>query len=228
MIEYYDGTVFNAGCDAIVNAINTDGFMGKGIALEFALRFPGLLEHYQEGCKSGDIRVNKVDFFLEAEKKIINFPTKMHFRFPSQLSWIEGGLKDFVSCYRKKGITSVAFPRLGCANGGLLWEQVKPLMEKYLANIDIPVFICLDSLPYAEGKEKEMVDLFNQSSVEELATHIRMSSKQKINLRENQPITRFWKIGDIEGIGIETYRKLFIYFYESPGIQMTIFGEQCK
>ena len=36
MIKYFEGTVFNTNADAIVNTVNCDGFMGAGLALEFA------------------------------------------------------------------------------------------------------------------------------------------------------------------------------------------------
>jgi hypothetical protein len=39
------------------------------------------------------------------------------------------------------GITSVSFPPLGCGNGNLDWKEVKPLMEEYLSNLSIPVYI---------------------------------------------------------------------------------------
>jgi hypothetical protein len=36
----------------------------------------------------------------------------------------------------------VSFPQLGCGNGGLDWEAVvKPMMEKHLAKLPIPVYI---------------------------------------------------------------------------------------
>ncbi|MGA3270896.1 MULTISPECIES: hypothetical protein [Lactiplantibacillus] len=43
---------------------------------------------------------------------------------------------------RKKGIESISFPQLGAGNGGLDWErEVKPLMEKYLGELPITVYI---------------------------------------------------------------------------------------
>ena len=39
-------------------------------------------------------------------------------------------------------IDTVAFPKLGCNNGGLDWEtQVKPLMIKYLEPLNITIEI---------------------------------------------------------------------------------------
>lgn len=75
-------------------------------------------------------------------KWILNFPTKTHWRNPSKIEYIEQGFKKFVETYEEKGITSVSFPKLGCGNGGLNWEdEVRPLMGKYLKGLPIDVFV---------------------------------------------------------------------------------------
>ncbi|MDD9858514.1 MAG: hypothetical protein OXU96_10810, partial [Gammaproteobacteria bacterium] len=43
--------------------------------------------------------------------------------------------------YKKWGIRSLAMPALGCSLGGLDWKQVRPLMEKCLSEMDVPVEI---------------------------------------------------------------------------------------
>jgi O-acetyl-ADP-ribose deacetylase (regulator of RNase III) len=40
MIEFVQGNLFDADVEAIINAVNCVGVMGKGIALEFKKRFP--------------------------------------------------------------------------------------------------------------------------------------------------------------------------------------------
>ena len=58
--------------------------------------------------------------------------------YPSKIEWIERGLQNFVKNYKKWNITSIAWPKLGCTNGKLDWEnEVKPLMFKYLQPLDI-------------------------------------------------------------------------------------------
>jgi len=70
------------------------------------------------------------------------FPTKTTWKKPSRIEYIEKGLQAFVKGYENKGITSIAFPALGCGNGELNWEkQVRPLMEKYLEPLPIDIFI---------------------------------------------------------------------------------------
>lgn len=57
------------------------------------------------------------------------------------MEWVEAGLDKFVRTYVDQGITEIAFPKLGCGNGNLEWSEVKPLMERYLSDLTIPVFI---------------------------------------------------------------------------------------
>jgi O-acetyl-ADP-ribose deacetylase (regulator of RNase III) len=78
------------------------------------------------------------------DRVIINFPTKKHWRDPSRVDYIEAGLVEFVRIYEQHGLSSVAFPQLGCGQGGLNWErQVRPVMEKYLQALSLPVYIHL-------------------------------------------------------------------------------------
>ncbi|HHW95478.1 MAG TPA: macro domain-containing protein [Mogibacterium sp.] len=215
MIIYSEGTVFNIGAQAIVNTVNCTGVMGAGIALEFMLRYPDMFEDYATKCKENIIRTGKVDYYQNKDSSIvINFPTKRHFKYPSQLIWIEQGLQDFVKTYKEKKVVSVAFPKLGTSNGGLDWNAVRPLMERYLSNLDIDVFICLDEKKEAEGVEKDMLEKFNALGIEELSHLVKLNKKQKENIQKNKPYDRFWKISKTESIGIKTYSKIFKHFYD--------------
>jgi O-acetyl-ADP-ribose deacetylase (regulator of RNase III) len=96
---------------------------------------------YKKVCNSKLFSIGKLQLYKDKEKWILNFPTKYHYKNPSKMEYIETGLKKFVEIYKDKGITSIAFPQLGCSNGGLDWKDVEPLMVKYLDNLDIPVEI---------------------------------------------------------------------------------------
>jgi O-acetyl-ADP-ribose deacetylase (regulator of RNase III) len=184
--------------------------MGAGLALEFALRYPNMYKDYQEKCEKNEIAVGCMNYYYEDGKVIVNFPTKWHFKYPSKIEWIENGLKDFIITYKKQGITSVAFPKLGTLNGGLEWEKVKNLMEEYLSKIDIPVFICLDE-EGAEGLEKDMLQVFHKLTMGELKNVVKLTQKQQQGLMNKKNFYRFWQIKEVEGIGITTYAKIFQY-----------------
>jgi len=85
-------------------------------------------------------------------------------------------------------------------------------MEKYLSELDIDIVICLDEEIAADGKEKEMVDSFNEVIISEI-TKIRLNKKQIDVINMSTPIKRFRDILNFRSISINTYKKLFIYFY---------------
>jgi O-acetyl-ADP-ribose deacetylase (regulator of RNase III) len=130
------GNLVEAPVDALVNAVNTVGVMGKGIALQFKTKFPQNFKVYQKACKAGELTVGKLLFVQEAEQWIINFPTKQHWKTASKLEYIEQGLQALVQELPNYPIKRLALPALGCGLGGLNWAEVRPLIEKYLGDLD--------------------------------------------------------------------------------------------
>ena len=131
MIELTAGNLLHAPVQALVNAVNTHGVMGKGIALQFKRAFPEMNDAYEAACKSGDVRLGRmhvVDLggLAGGPRWIINFPTKRHWRQRSRMEDIDSGLIDLAATIHKEGILSIAIPPLGCGNGGLDWRQVRP------------------------------------------------------------------------------------------------------
>ena len=215
MIKYYKGTVFNSGAEALVNTVNCVGVMGGGIALEYKLRYPEMYADYEIKCKSKQIQLGKVDYYKYTNGiTIVNFPTKYHFKYPSQIAWIRKGLADFLLTYKQQGFKSVAFPKLGCGKGNLEWKDVKPVMEQMLQQVDIDVYICLDEIPAAEGKEKQMLEAFESMTVDQISNEIKLNSKQKTALESSRPYRRFYEIALTGSIGKTTYERLFLYFYK--------------
>jgi len=123
--------------DAIVNTVNCVGVMGKGIALQFKKKWPDNFKAYAAACKAGQVRLGEMFIFdlgaLATPRFIINFPTKGDWRSKSTLRDIETGLQDLVKQIPPLDIKSIAMPPLGCGNGGLEWQSVKPLIEHYFA-----------------------------------------------------------------------------------------------
>lgn len=214
MLKYYDGTIFNAPVKTYVNTVNCVGVMGAGIALEFKLRYPEMYDDYVKRCKQEKITVGKPYIYEHSNDIwIMNFPTKNHWKYPSKIEWIQEGLKYFVENYKKRDIKSISFPKLGTANGKLDWEKVKNIMEKYLKDLDIDVYICLDEKNEAEGIEGKMVKDINNSTLDELVKKVAINKKQSQTIVDNLPINRFWYISKYKGIGKVSYEKLFKYYY---------------
>lgn len=160
MIEILIGDMFKSGSQTLVNTVNCVGVMGKGIAEEFKKRYPEMFLSYKKDCELGRIVPGKLSFYGNLFNKnfIINFPTKNHWKSPTLLKDIEDGLNYFLAHYKAWGITSVAFPPLGCGNGGLTWSVVGPLMYGKLKDLDIPVKIYAPFGTSAKELTKEFLE----------------------------------------------------------------------
>ena len=147
MMTFRQGNLLQAPAEALVNTVNTVGVMGKGIALMFKEAFPANFRAYEEACKRKEVRIGKMfvteNLALEGPHWLINFPSKKHWRQPSKLEWIVEGLQDLRRVIEEKKIISIALPPLGCGNGGLDWNEVRPEIEKALGpleSVDVVVF----------------------------------------------------------------------------------------
>lgn len=203
MIRYIKGDLFSTPAQVLVNTVNLDGVMGKGIALQFKKLYPEMFKEYQFFCENKMLEIGKLWLYKSDNKWILNFPTKIHWRNPSKLEYIEKGLQKFVDTYKDKNITSIAFPKLGCGNGGLKWSDVKPIMDKYLKNLPIDIYIYEDQ--YVTGKEfkniKEMKSWLSRYpkdlSFFEFKNDIEMvAEKEKIDIKpiKEEVISDFWSI----------------------------------
>lgn len=138
-MEFTQGNLLDADVEAVVNTVNTVGVMGKGIALMFKDRYPENYRAYAAACKAQEVEVGKIFATpgpeLDGVRWIINFPTKKHWRNPTQKSWVEEGLVALKAFILEKKIESIAIPPLGCGNGGLSWEVVRPMIEEALGDL---------------------------------------------------------------------------------------------
>lgn len=153
MIKYIEGqNIFNSKAEALVNPVNCSGIMGKGLALEFKKSFPEILTPYKQACKNSRLQPGilvlvhlliQPDLFNFNRHKIVLFPTKKHWKGKSQIAWIEMGLIYLVEHYAEWNLKSIAMPKIGCGLGGLSWNEVKPLIEKYLEKelLEVEVYI---------------------------------------------------------------------------------------
>lgn len=164
MIHYVTGNILESKAQALVNTVNTQGVMGKGIALQFKKEFPINFKIYQEACKNktfkiGDLLITEESSLHTGKKIIINFPTKANWRLPSEYQYIEAGLQTLIKIIAEREIKSIAIPPLGAGNGGLNWQKVKEMLQQYLSTVDCDIFIHEPNTAIQEVLKKERVKL---------------------------------------------------------------------
>jgi O-acetyl-ADP-ribose deacetylase (regulator of RNase III) len=165
MIEFVTGNFFDYDADIRINTVNCVGVMGAGVALQFKNRFPEMYGAYSLACASNEVKPGFPyvwnDNGVFAKTTIINFPTKIDWKNPSEYEYIEKGLIWLRQYLLNKEDSTVTVPALGCGHGGLDWNVVKGMIVKYLGDIRarILVFEPSSSTESAENiNEEELIE----------------------------------------------------------------------
>ncbi len=162
MVTVIVGDLFESDAQTLVNTVNCVGVMGKGIALEFKKRFPGMFKEYVVLCEKGKIALGRPYLHKSTIPPwILNFPTKDHWKSVSKLKDIIKGLDYLKQHYKEWGITSLAVPPLGTGYGQLEWAIVGPTLYRKLDQLDIPVELYA---PFGTPKSELTREFLNKPS----------------------------------------------------------------
>jgi len=147
MIKFVDGDFFDYDADIRINTVNCVGVMGAGVAFAFKNKYPDMFHDYAYLCKRGRVAPGVPIVWRQKDSnlndlEIINFPTKNHWKNPSEYEYIEKGLIWLSEYLSNKVGKIVTLPALGCGHGGLDWSIVKKMIQDYLSesNNEILVF----------------------------------------------------------------------------------------
>jgi O-acetyl-ADP-ribose deacetylase (regulator of RNase III) len=198
MYLYRRTSLLESSAQTLVNTVNCVGVMGKGIAKDFNAREPEMFGAYKRLCDNKSLHPGDLWLWRGKLSWIINFATKNHWRHPSKIEWIERGLDKFRSNYARIGVREISFPRLGCGNGGLEWAEVKPLMERYLSDLPINIYVHDYSVdigipehlePVAAALSKEASgDPSFDGFLNRLERALALSHNELSDIRSNEPI----------------------------------------
>ena len=138
------GNIFDSQAQVLVNPVNCVGTMGAGLAKQFKTRYPQMDAHYRSLCKKGLVKTGKITLHpVHDGHTVANFPTKIHWRNPSRIEYIEEGLIALNLTLAEHGLSSVAIPAIGTGYGGLDWDLVKPMIRSLLTHDPLQVEIYL-------------------------------------------------------------------------------------
>jgi len=165
MITKVCGDILFSNAKAIAHGVAPYDHFNQGLALSLRERYPAMVQDFRHYCHQQNPKAGHVWLWAGPEKIIINLmtqePAPSNKAHPEKASTknINHALKELRAIIEKEEITSIALPRLATGVGGMKWSDVEPLIEKYLGNLKIPVFIYET---FNKG-EKTTEHLFNTS-----------------------------------------------------------------
>ncbi len=174
VFKVVSGDFFSYEVDVMVNSVNTVGVMGKGIAKEFKTKFPKMFEDYKKACYKNEIHIkaliesefisyNRELIFRKFEIKkilsysphvykekdflILNLPTKIDWRYPSDykiietaLNWIKNNI-NYLSSILNRPIKKIILPLLGAGAGKLDPIKIEELIKEILKDTNLYILI---------------------------------------------------------------------------------------
>lgn len=114
-------------CITTCGVVNKNGYlvMGAGVAKEAKRRFMEL--PYLFGQKVDE---KGSHFHIVERYGVASFPTKHHWKDKSDINVIARSCRELM--HFSKEWDHVLLSRPGCINGGLIWEEVRPIVASYL------------------------------------------------------------------------------------------------
>ena len=118
--------------------------MGKGIAVEFKRRWPGMYSLYKEKCETGEFDCGDLFAWQDpaSGRQIFNLGTQKTWRTKATLPAIKASLRKAATYAEQAGIKTVCLPMIGAGLGGLTPEDVKHLMTELLSQSSVHFIVC--------------------------------------------------------------------------------------
>lgn len=150
--HFVEGDLFaRADLDALAHGCNCAGAMGRGIAVEFKVRFPRMYAEYKRRCDVGEFGLGHVFEWSEQRPTVFNLGTQKTWRTKAELGAVETALREMVRRAEARGIRRIGMPRVGAGLGGLDWHDVRAVIERVASDTPVEFIVFERFVPDAPG-----------------------------------------------------------------------------
>lgn len=148
MLYELSGDILLSDAKAIVQGVAPNDDFHQGLALQLRERMPAMYKDFRHYCQTRHPKSGELWIWMSADGRyVVNLFTREaaygHGSKPGQasLSNVNHSLHALRNFVQKEKPASLALPRLACGISGLNWNEVKPLIEKHLGDLNIPVYL---------------------------------------------------------------------------------------
>ena len=148
MIYELSGDILFSSAKAIAQGVAPNDDFHHGLALQLRERMPAMYKDFRHYCQTKHPKSGGAWSWMSSDGRyIVNLFTqdpaydqgsKPGRAKVSHVNHALHALREFV---QKEQVASVALPRLACGITGLDWEEVRPLIEKQLGDLGVPVYL---------------------------------------------------------------------------------------
>ncbi len=148
MLQEVSGDILLSKAQVIVHGVAPGDHFNQGLALSLRERYPAMAKDFRHYCQVSNPKPGELWAWAGADgKRIVNLmtqepaPSKQSHPGPASTHNVNVALRNLRQLVEQEGFESVALPRLATGVGGLSWEEVRPLLETNLGDLDIPIYV---------------------------------------------------------------------------------------
>ena len=160
MIYEVEGDILKSEAQAIVHGVAANDPMTQGLSLLIHQMFPQMHKDFHKWCHQNHPKTGSVWKWDKVKNIIIvNMLTQNgdshHGTHPpkANLTDVNHCLRALKKLILKEKIKSIAIPRLATGVGGLLWEEVYPLIINQLEDLNISIYLYSTYIPNIKADE---------------------------------------------------------------------------
>lgn len=146
MIRYVSGDLLVGDMPVIAHGVAPNDPFNQGLAHALRELYPAMYKDFRHHCQTAHPKAGEIWSWGGAEgRRIVALFTQDgvwgHGEKPGKASTqhVNHALKAFAAECRKEGWRKIGLPRLATGVGGLDWAEVRPLIEKHLADLDADI-----------------------------------------------------------------------------------------
>jgi O-acetyl-ADP-ribose deacetylase (regulator of RNase III) len=147
MIKEVSGDILLSSATVIAHGVAPNDHFDSGLALLLRQDYPSMVKDFRHYCKQDNPEPGTIWMWGSAEgKKIVNLLTQEPAKGTehpghASLQHVGHALRHLAKLAHTENFGSIALPKLATGVGKLHWEEVKPLIEKHLGDLGIPIYV---------------------------------------------------------------------------------------
>jgi O-acetyl-ADP-ribose deacetylase (regulator of RNase III) len=160
MIYQVSGDILLSQAQLIAHGVAPNDPMNQGLALSLHEKYPAMHKDFHHWCHQDHPKPGAAWLWGgPGGVRVANLITQEggygHGARPGKatLKHVRDSLKELKKIIEKEDFESVALPRLATGVGGLEWDDVFPIIEEILGDLDIPVVVYADYHADIQAKE---------------------------------------------------------------------------
>jgi len=161
MIREMQGDLLESRAAAIVHGVAPNDPFAQGLAHSLRERWPALYKDFRHYCQTTHPKPGELWAWMGAGGvRVVSLFTQEgaeghHGGRPGRasLTHVSHALKALHKLAEQEKFASLALPRLATGVGGLVWEDVRPLIDQHLGSLGVPVYVYSKYVPGVAAQE---------------------------------------------------------------------------